>query len=370
MSTNHGATSLPKICSRPNTELSHAERQAKRQLKKILKQQTRIRKYETRLQQATTRGDEVTAARARKELEDYCNLLSQDPNSVVHEHGFKRNSRTRKDEESPAIDKGRRWMLKIWNKLILQIKDPETTKQNQTDHARELLQNMTKGTQTESMFDNDQALLGYTRQKFMERALLAFKSLDQVKKYPDFFNILMRTRQSLHIGCGPGCDALGVLAFLKHCDEDAILDRIVLMDYVMPKWKSLVIDSLIPLISPKHVIRVDTASADVRSPFQNGMNRTFCNSMDFSQVNLVVVSYLLTETRGKWQDFFRDLFQKIKPRTLMLLCEPTAWQIHLLIKEYRDHIERYQWLDSSQNAPELQVLEGRMGPAVLMIYTK
>ena len=67
--------------SRPNTDLSPAEREAKRHLKQQLKQKARLRKYETRLQtlktQASTRGDQVLAARARQELEDYFDLLAR-----------------------------------------------------------------------------------------------------------------------------------------------------------------------------------------------------------------------------------------------------------------------------------------------------
>ena len=353
--------------SRPNKELSHAEKQAKRNLKKILKQKTRIRKYETRLQQATSRGDEVTADRARKELDDYRNLLLQDTNSVLHQSDFQSKISTRNDEETPALKEGRQWIFKIWNKLILQIKDPQTTKRDQTDHAKILLHNMAKGTQTESMFDNEQALLGYTRQKFMERALLAFQSLDRVRKYPIFFNKLVQSRQTLHIGCGPGCDTLGVLAFLKNCNEKAVLDRCILVDYVMNQWKSLVLDSLIPFISPEHVNHVETIQADVRYSFDGNMNTNFSNLLDLSAIDLVVVSYLLTETRDKWQGFFHDLLQRMKPGTLFLLSEPTAWQLHSFMKQYQARIENFQWLDSSENFAQLQELEGRMGPAVVLI---
>jgi hypothetical protein len=376
MSNNKNTNEPPKaLTSRPNTELTPAEKEAKRILKKILKQKQRIRKYETRLQQAASRGDEVIAARARKELEDYRNVLLEDPNSIIHQPGFQLNPTNilKKEEEPSHIKEGRLWMLKLWNKLVLQIKDPETTKLNQTEHARELLQNMTKGTQTKSMFDNEQALLGYTRQKFNERAMLAFKSLDQVKKYPDFYTRLLQTRNICSIGAGPGCDAVGTLCFLKICGNNrkkAVLDRAVLMDYVMPQWKSLVIDALIPLLSPEHVTRIETSSADVRLPFDEGMNKTFCNSLDFSSMDFVVVSYLLTETRGKWQDFFHDVMKALKPGTLLFMSEPTAWQLHLFLSAYEDHIASHQWLDSSQDSLELQALEGRMGPAVVMVCTR
>lgn len=376
MNSSKSASKAPEpLTSRPNTELAPAEKAAKRNLKKILKQKQKIRKYQIRLQQATSRGDDITATRARKELEEYRVVLLQDSNSIIHQPGFHFDptDAPKKEEEPLHIVEGRRWMLRLWNKLVLQIKDPQTTKLNQTEHARELLQNMTKGTQTESMFNNDQALIGYTRQKFNERAMLAFKSLDEVKKYPDLYQRLLKARRICSIGSGPGCDAVGALCFLKICGNrrnEAALDYIVLMDFVMPQWKSLVIDSLVPLLSPEHVTRIETSSADVRLPFKEGMNATFCTSLDFSSVDFVVVSYLLTETRGKWVAFFRDIMEALKPGTLLLLSEPTAWQLHLFLKVYENHIASHQWLDSSQDSLELQALEGRMGPAVVMVCTR
>eukprot|EP00980_Cylindrotheca_fusiformis_P031198 scaffold25954_cov137-Cylindrotheca_fusiformis.AAC.2 len=379
MSSTKDASRTPPdaLTSRPNTELTSEEKLNKRNLKKILKQKQKIRKYQTRLQQALSRGDEVTARRARKELEEYRVHLLKDPNSILFQPGFQLdpNATPKKEKEASHIREGRLWMLKLWNKLVLKIKDPETTKQNQTEHGRELLQNMTRGTQTESMFENEQALLGYTRQKFNERAMLAFTSLDKVKKYPNLYARLMQTRNICSIGCGPGCDAVGTICFLKTCGSPqksgtVLVDRVVLMDFVMPRWKNLVIDSLVPLLSPEYVARIETFSADVRLPFQEGMNKTFCDSLDFSSMDFVVVSYLLTETRGKWELFFHDVMKALKPGTLLLMSEPKAWQLHLFLKAYEDNIASHQWLDSSQDSLELQELEGRMGPAVVMISTR
>ncbi|MEM7060219.1 MAG: hypothetical protein AAF557_21770, partial [Pseudomonadota bacterium] len=90
-------------------------------------------------------------------------------------------------------------------------------------------------------------------------------------------------------------------------------------------------------------------SADVRLPLGEGLNEELSgNPIDFPGLDLVMVSYLLTETRGNWKDFFGDFLEKLKPGTLLLISEPTAWQLHSFLQRYEEHIASHQWLDSSQ----------------------
>jgi hypothetical protein len=205
--------------------LTQAERIAKRNLKKHLKQKTRLHKYETRMHQAVLRRDSTTEARARQEWHDYYQFLLGDPDSFAHQPDFQ----LQRTAESQRVRQGREWLTKIWLRLISKLQQEtdaaKNDKQAQTDQARTLLQNMTKGTQTESMFDNDMALLGYTRQKFMERALLAVTSLDRLEAtkkeqqtsttttttaHSLVWNRLLQTNPIYSIGCGPGCDALSL----------------------------------------------------------------------------------------------------------------------------------------------------------------
>ena len=247
-------------------------------------------------------------------------------------------------------------------------------------------------------------------------------------------------RQIISIGCGPGCDVVGALAFLKYnnnnmnnmnndsgttttptCDRQprrtSVVDSILLIDYAIPQWKKIVLDSLIPLlllssdddekygpptISTRRMVQ--TAYGDVRYSL-NSTENVDCRSKLLSMIEsnkegeegeegddkqlLVIVSYLLTETRNQWKEFFSNLFFNtdndnannannnkkkkkflLPPGTIILLSEPTAWQLHIFLKEFKDYIDSYIWLDSSRDFPSLQTLEGRMGPAVLLICTR
>jgi hypothetical protein len=279
-------------------------------------------------------------------------------------------------------------------------------KLTQTLQARPLLSHMTKGTQTESMFENDAALIGYTRQKFMERAVLTFKSLERLAGLgslslpsPDspppptplplpWESLLRQVRSIVSIGCGPGCDAVGVLTFLQHMGREwgqggereemattnGVVDRVLLMDFVMPQWKRLVIDHLESIICPIFggTMTVETASCDVRySLLHDERNSRAAHWIgDCPTIDLVVVSYLLTETRDQWEQFFRDLLDSLTKSCLFLLSEPTAWQLHSFTSHFAEYIEEHAWVDSSQPFPDLQPLEGRMGPAVLVLHVR
>jgi hypothetical protein len=87
-------------------------------------------------------------------------------------------------------------------------------------------------------------------------------------------------------------------------------------------------------------------------------------------IDLFITSYLLSETRGKWHDFYESLFQKARPGSLFLFTDPTAWQIHIWLSKHQHELEGHCWLDSSMNRPDLQVLEGRLESGVLFAMKK
>jgi hypothetical protein len=314
-----------------------------------------------------------------------------------------------------------------------------TFKERQTIRAAELKANMQRGTQTKAMFEDELALLGYTRQKFHERAVLAFSSLDRLDpSYRDddkrrrtedacddaetrgsttsipqkpieeriadtnralmacIWHSLMSTEQIVSIGCGPGCDAMGALAFLESHGVN-LSNGIVLLDYVIGAWKELVLERLVPMIVPHRVPFVRTVVCDVRESLlgepgekssprpvtnndSNGAARVELSTASERHHRLVVVSYLLTETRQKWKVFFGHLLGLLKgTESLLLLTEPTAWQLHELLRCFGSSnssgdrvdddilIKAHVWLDSSRDLPHLQELDKRNGPAILLV---
>lgn len=87
-------------------------------------------------------------------------------------------------------------------------------------------------------------------------------------------------------------------------------------------------------------------------------------------IDIVIVSYLLSETRDKWQIFMDDLINfHLRSNAIVLLSDPTAWQLHIFRQRYIQRID-FMWLDSSMLHPRLQSLEGRVGPAVLIGIVK
>ena len=554
---------------RRNGNLSTEEKKTKRMLKKRLKQQTRLRKYEMRLRQAIGRGDTKTEERARRELREYRQQIQHEQQqieqpegtgSIIQGLGTAGPPPGTIFEETERIRNGRRWIGELYESLIHlcfkqqqelplpgevgQLNQPQTestskgsrrgkknhvkknNKEFQTTQARELLVNMSKGTQTEDMFENRDALLGYTRQKFLERAMLPVTSLERLfvqlttssspscpliggvesttsttntKVSDDDLGLTrttsltspssstrrlvdsLRSVQTIcSIGCGPGCDAVGVMAFLcvlrdsndaklggtksiaetqhlsrnsednegqaVNSSQQAKLQRLILMDYVMPRWKQLVLDPLVNqlLIPSRFVKHVEMVACDVRRPLlcekanvaalnslmvgtiedegrrpeprsniqalpehqeeiiQDPVSQPSINDQPSasSDVDLIVVSYVLTETRGQWHTFFRQLVfgngidqvdqlgangaeppksstpssaplpVELRSGTLFLMSEPTAWQLHHWLDLVGEKLSDYEWLDSSQFAPELQALENRIGPAVLLARVK
>ena len=473
-----------------NNVCGAAEKSRRRLLNKHLKQRNKLRKYETRVQQGILRNEKAIVEQARKDWKEYHQRLQEDPNSVLNYDGkdaatntpssssrrmkskccqlnqgsryqdLHQSLRSSEERETGRVREGSALLLKFWMQLATlvvsssppssssissssnEIGHPVTTstttaaitKKQQTIRAAELKANMQRGTQTESMFDDELALLGYTRQKFYERAVLAFASLDRldptyrdnisadtVSNYVNNINgndsaaggiglngncdetdsenddlvrcmwyRLMNTKQLISIGCGPGCDATGVLGFLTS-HEVQIENGILLMDFVVDRWKKIVLDQLIRMLVPLHVPFVKTVRCDVRDSLlqeqttkhamtnytsNNNNHRAFLElgQESISSNRLVVVSYLLTETRHKWKSFFQDLLSMLQgSESLLLLTEPTGWQLHEFLECFstaeNNLVKTHVWLDSSRDLPHLQTLDKRNGPAILMVCT-
>jgi len=284
-------------------------------------------------------------------------------------------------------------------------------KVRETQRARHLLRHMTKGTQTASMFRDKTALRGYARQKFYGRAALVIESLRKISPdslklksscVPDLQKIelgtcwekLGKVQSVCSIGCGPGNDVVGFIAFLKqfalkgNLDENACLREVIFLDFAMKEWKEAVLDDLTQILSPRYVQNVTCKFCDITTPLLSGESDNIENGEIWQIVentDIFLTSYLLTETRNKWDQFIVQLVGLAKIGAMFYFAEPMPWQLHRLIRlsagdndEKSEHSDigldysplkklRFIWVDSSMHYPELQPLDGRIGgPAVLL----
>jgi len=394
-----------------NKELTAEERKRKNELKKEFKTKQKRAKLETRLRHAISRKDARVEQETRALLGNY--VLEQ----VVDDN----------ETSARAIILDLYTRLKQRQKEMLESCDClRTFKEIQTNEAVGLLRHMTKGTQAKDMFFNKDALWGYTRQKFQERALLLYKSMaklhpDKVSalslppheshRYTKAWEAITRIRKICSVGCGPGCDAAGVLALLQTiakqgCNETKhqkkLLESVYLLDWAINEWATIV-NILKDLLIPALVENIYCSSCDITKsliyadcnleartvlcPLRSSDENGYIDNDDkgcHDGVDLYLFSYILTETREKWHQFWNELVDKAKRNALFYIAEPTPWQIHKIIsiEEEREesHINKEEeaasrlefiWLDSSMDQPAaLQALNGRLGPGVLLARKK
>jgi len=249
------------------------------------------------------------------------------------------------------------------------------------------------------------ALRGYTRQKFHERAALFIESLGKLSpkaleaaklgrshfgshhqhtsEQEEIMLMCWRKlggiRKACSLGCGPGNDAVGLITFLRNYFDYANgIEDIFLLDYAINEWKDAILINLIPIIVCSYNCnRITCGSFDVTHPLSNNSIEIFAKDSD-----IFLASYLLTETRNKWDQFFVQLVDLAKVGAMFYFAEPVPWQLHRLIRmssvntsaETSPGIDcsplyrlRFVWIDSSMHFPEMQILDGRSdGPAVLL----
>ena len=183
MSTNNNCCQ-PPIVSKANTQLTSSERETKKRLKAELKFQRKVLAIEKRINHAISRNDPKVERSAREELDAL--LLSKKESADSTNDGQPQQvlqslHQPNDSNRQAAIDE----IVNILRKLLSLIDDKEHEKVRlekieQTEKARHLLKNMTKGTQSKSMFQDVTALRGYVRQKFHRRARLIVDSLGKL----------------------------------------------------------------------------------------------------------------------------------------------------------------------------------------------
>jgi hypothetical protein len=287
----------------------------------------------------------------------------------------------------------------------------QATMQDHHAHARHLLHHMTKGTQQLDMFDNAAALGGYARQKFvsravgiaqccfrLERACTMHVALHQqhainLPLCQALWHRLQKVTRVASVGCGPGCDVVGFLCYHYYYQQQqqpaTPLDHVLLLDWALPQWQCLLnpLQALLTHGIPNDernlnynvalAAHVSMAVCNITVPLNDAENAhalqllTGCEDKDDSLssistvVDLYLLSYILSETRGKWSEFMASLIKSAPSGTLFLVTDPTAWQSQVFVQEF-SHTLSYAWLDSSMYRPELQSLDNRVGCAALL----
>ena len=420
------------FAGKPNTELSQEEKDAKRQLKKKIKLQSKIKSIENTIRHAIGRKDSKTEKIARKKLEDL--LLKE--NDVVVEMNyvseFSVNSKISQDSSNVRNSYSAEEMKKKAKPYILNISDAlfhcsaaeqaldggqgngkgtrtgNANRTTQIQNAVKLLKCMTKGSQTLQMFEDSSALWGYCRQKFYERSMLLCTSIARIEipicQYSPSFDedpamkkqklirkkiwnmfLSSKIKNACSIGSGPACDPSGLISFLHMVrsqktnqlqnlsSSEPVLDKIILMD-----WSQEWIEVTAPLrniLLEKNLIRLDMKSVfcdvtkDLNDVDNKEANEELFGKTSAPDIDFYSISYLLSETRGKWTSFLDTLVTKSKPQTLFYFAEPTPWQLHDVQKLLNQQLD-FVWLDSSMDVSVLWGADRRAGPAVMIALKK
>jgi len=387
-----------------NTKLTEEERETKRRLKAELKHQRRVKSLETKIKHAISRKDAVIEKSAREELKTLLESKNDTIQISQQLSQWSLNPPINDTKHKAAVDD----VIVILRKLLSSIddEDRQTVKKDkieQTMKARTLLSNMTKGSQTKSMLKDITALRGYTRQKFHGRATLLIESfanitpeslelaptiysrldtqqqqecIDQMEIMNMCYEKLDNIQRVCSLGCGPGNDAAGLVAFLRSfMNRKDALEEIVLLDYAIEDWQEAVLDDLTPILVPGYISKITCESCDVTRSIKSDIVEQYIRDSD-----IFLTSYLLTETRNKWAEFIIELIDLSKVGAMFYFAEPVPWQLHQVIRMSTNQSEkstdidylplnklRFAWIDSSIHQPLFQKLDGRpAGPAILL----
>lgn len=418
------STNTTSTRGKPNSQLTKEEKQARVHLKKKVKVQQIVNSLYSKIRHAQARFDANAEANAKKSLDD---LLIKEQ-AIIQEMKFDldNNDQTKQQENIIIALKAnaKPLILQISIPLFASSSAQNAllggTKETQMENAGKLLRHMTAGTQEQSMFRDEAALWGYTRHKFFERAMLLCVSLGRIRVEDgdngdgcgcgdrdrdreagaDVYGEERRERmkqmevrkrawriiqngglrKACSIGCGPGNDAAGLISFLRMtlANDGNALEDVLLLDWSIEEWKE-VIAPLDDILRNKGFVGnagVKTSFCDVTRDLDHESNsdareeicRTTSSMAEKTQgqsnYDIYLISYLLSETRGKWESFFQSLVSAAKSGSMFYFAEPMPWQLHRFIELFQDELD-FVWVDSSMDRPMLQKAERRAGPSVL-----
>jgi hypothetical protein len=222
--------------------------------------------------------------------------------------------------------------------------------------TQHLLHAMTRGEQTLAMFDDTEALAGYVRRKFAQRARVIFTAICHARAIlpPLHAARLSKARHVVSVGGGPANCLFGwVLAEemeLRRPAEDR--SSLTVWDFAAHAWSPwwAMIDATLLGESG----RLSGETCDVTRPLTSEHKEAAAS------VDIFLISRLLTETRGRWHAWMRALFAAAKPGAIFVCSEGTNWQLTLLLEMLRQtgQLAISEWLD---------VRRGPAPPSVLLL---
>ena len=214
--------------------------------------------------------------------------------------------------------------------------------------------------------------------------------LEQNRILEKVWNVILKNgiRKACSIGCGPGNDAVGLLSFLQMelGTKEEILDEILLVDWSINEWKSTVLDPLTEILVAKNTVRSEgikctfcDVTKDLGDDRNGALKKHLCLSehehggcdrdldgvKEQADYDIYLTSYLLTETKGKWEPFFRSLIEISRENTIFYFAEPIPWQLHRFMEIFHYALD-FVWIDSSMDHPMLQGAQQRAGPACVL----
>ena len=403
---------VKKSHRKSNRDLTPAEREAKQLAKSKLKLDNHWDWLERRLRRAKKQKDhdmEREAQEALSQWEAVHPTIIADADAAGEEssqgvHGTGEDGSVTND----SISRGTMVVIEIHRLLQQTIMGGE--KCTRQDQDLSLLKHTRKGTQQLTMFGNTNALWGYSQTKFLDRAALVLTSLarldpgvrhkrrggsqhnllpspSELSLQRSIWDELQQVRSACSLGLGPGCNAVGLISFLqshygqhqsssstpvpseKTRNARCCLDRLLLLDFAALDWR-FITDPLSSILVPGQVGKLDAEFCDVTReslPRELLCGPTTTSLLtDAEQPNvaydMVLVSFLLTETHGGWETFLIEMITCSREGTLFYFAEPRPWQLHR-VKQLCSGLLAFVWLDSSMNDPSLQTLGTRVGTA-------
>lgn len=201
--------------------------------------------------------------------------------------------------------------------------------------ASDLLHRMRKGLPYET---TTAARVGYARRKFRARAMLVYDCCVEIRRLatiqPTTAALASAAASSLatatcvvSLGGGPANDLCGYVAH-----ESALAERgkrqlsaakLWCLDSAVNEWSTLVSAADAALGGG----RVRSGHVDLTRAVWPPPHLGARVVAEVASASLFIFSYVLIECRGRWASFVDSLWRAARPGALLLLTEPTDWQL-------------------------------------------